>query len=306
MMRSSKVSGIGLAIWLATQVSFAQAAPGAKVTPVPQSYSSLIAAGYMPSSVQIAPGAPGKVRVTFSYKPEDPSITKVALAGTFNDWHQSNIPMTRSGAVFQRVIELPLGAHEYKFVCTSSSGVVTWKDDPVNKLNTDDFNGGRNSLLLLQAPPGGGAPGSVSGGGNAFANRGEPIRWQIDVATAQKVAVQSNKGVLVFFSSSSATASRFIEDNVFTDGRVRELVAKNFVPLRIDMQLQADLARRMGVPRGGVIAVYDTGGTRVLGVVDRPASPEILLNQVGEYMKRATQSTKPVALPSAPTQGSRP
>jgi hypothetical protein len=301
MTKLHALLGVPCALILCLGNAHAQVRPAAPAAaPAQQSYSSLIAAGYMPPSVQVKPGTGDKVKVTFSYTPDAPGIAKVFLAGTFNDWNESNIPMTRVGNAFQRVHDLPLGAHEYKFVTHNTAGVVVWKDDSLNKLNTDDFNGGRNSLLLLQAP-GGGGPGTSAGGGNAYANRGEPIRWTIDVADAQRQAVQANKGVLVFFSSSSATASRFIEDNVFTDGRVRELVAKRFVPLRIDMQLQADLARRMGVPRGGVIAIYDVGGSRVMGVIDRPASPDILLSKVDQLIRTRVQT--PVALPASPAKG---
>jgi hypothetical protein len=243
------------------------------------SNAALISAGYVPPSIRVGPGKSGKANVTFTFTPTDRTIVKVALAGTFNNWHQTSLPMAQAGNSFQRVVELPYGVHEYKFVTTNNAGQTVWKDDPQNRLNTDDLNGGRNSLLIINAPGGG------SGAGNNPANRGEPIRWQIDVATAQREAVQTGKGVLVFFSSSSATASRFIEDNIFTDGRVRDLVTKNFVPLRIDMQLQADLARRMGVPRGGVIAIYDKGGSRVIGVVDRPDSADQLLMKVQEFIK---------------------
>jgi hypothetical protein len=293
---------------LVCMVSVAQTTPKNSAT---ASNAALIAAGYLPPSIKTAPGVAGQVKVTFTYAPGDPTIVRVYLAGTFNNWKENTIQMNKSGNVFQRTIDLPVGVHEYKFVTVNSGGVVVWKEDPLNRLNTDDRNGGRNSLLFLQ-PVGGGGGGSAAGGGSVYANRGEPIRWEINVAAAQAQAVRERKGVIVFFSSSSATASRYIEDNIFTDGRVRDLVKEKFVPLRIDMQLQADLARRMGVPRGGVVAIYDVGGTRVLGVVDRPDSPETLLNKINEFISNAAAGNKPPPLPDyggyqpAPQTGARP
>lgn len=71
--------------------------------------------------VPAAEKAPG---VEFSY--EAPEAKEVFLAGSFNDWNVTNLPMSRDPQGVWRVrVPLPPGRYEYRFVAD-----CVWNDDP--------------------------------------------------------------------------------------------------------------------------------------------------------------------------------
>jgi hypothetical protein len=297
MMTRITFSTVAICIFsfgLLGSVAVAQPVMRPSTQPTPTSNANLIAQGYIPPSITVAPGSQSKAKVTFTFTPTEGRTLQVHLAGTFNDWNERQFLMARTGQSFTITVELPFGVHEYKFVTTQAGNQVVWREDPLNQLNTDDMNGGRNSLLLLN-PPGGAGPGSASGGGNSFANRGEPIRWNTDVATARAEAQRGQKAILAFFASSSATASRFIEDTIFTDGRVRDIVSRQFVPLRIDMQFQSNIATQLGVMRGGTIVVYNAQTGQPMGKIERPQSPERILQDIEDILAGRPPTPVPMA-----------
>lgn len=74
---------------------------------------------------------------------------RVRLAGDFNGWSPDAAPMRRLGSLWIAEVELPAGAHLYKFVASGADGRNRWLEDPRNDLREADGHGGFNSLLLL-------------------------------------------------------------------------------------------------------------------------------------------------------------
>lgn len=85
----------------------------------------------------------GDYEVTFRYRPAGP-VKSVALAGGFNDWNTTSLPMEGPDAEgrYQRTVVLPAGKHEYKFVIDGDQ----WRRDPGNPRQAGDYG---NSLLEL-------------------------------------------------------------------------------------------------------------------------------------------------------------
>ena len=72
------------------------------------------------------------------------SIRKVQLAGSFSDWQP--MPMTRQkDGSFVRVVELPEGTHEYKFVVDGE-----WRHDPDHSDWAMNDQGTMNSLAVVR------------------------------------------------------------------------------------------------------------------------------------------------------------
>jgi peroxiredoxin len=83
----------------------------------------------------------GEYEVTFVYRPAK-KVDSVALAGGFNEWSTSSLPMDGPDAdgKYTRTVVLPAGAHEYKFVVNGDQ----WRRDPNNSRKAGDY---ANSLI---------------------------------------------------------------------------------------------------------------------------------------------------------------
>ena len=93
-------------------------------------------------------GATGMRSVEFKYTPVISGVSNVFLAGTFNDWNDSNTRMTdpdEDGAYTTTLLLSP-GVYQYKFVVDGQ-----WHQDPGNPEGTDDGFGGQNSVLKVDA-----------------------------------------------------------------------------------------------------------------------------------------------------------
>jgi 1,4-alpha-glucan branching enzyme len=90
----------------------------------------------------------GKVfNVAFRYRPDgdQPAVTSVYLAGSFNEWKPTAHRMTGpdKDGCFQTTLRLNAGHYEYKFVLNGT----TWTHDPGNPNQNGPFN---NSVVRVR------------------------------------------------------------------------------------------------------------------------------------------------------------
>ncbi|HEV3470164.1 MAG TPA: M56 family metallopeptidase [Pyrinomonadaceae bacterium] len=71
-----------------------------------------------------------------------PNARIVAVAGTFNNWNQSQLLFAREGDEWLCRVYLPPGTHQYKFIVDGN-----WLVDPANSRTVHDERGILNSLL---------------------------------------------------------------------------------------------------------------------------------------------------------------
>ncbi len=76
-----------------------------------------------------------------------PDAQIVALAGSFNNWNQSQTLLAREGDQWVSRIDLAPGKYTYKFIVDGQ-----WMTDPANPDTEDDGNGNTNSVLVVKAP----------------------------------------------------------------------------------------------------------------------------------------------------------
>lgn len=69
----------------------------------------------------------------------------VAVAGTFNDWNQSQLIFAREGGEWVCRVDLPPGTYQYKFIVDGD-----WLTDPRNPKRVQDERGFTNSLLRAE------------------------------------------------------------------------------------------------------------------------------------------------------------
>jgi hypothetical protein len=107
------------------------------------------------STLQLAGGAHG-ASTTGGASAANPVVVRfmleargakhVAVAGSFNDWDPSSLPLVDvdQNGVFVRTVSLPPGTHEYMFVVDGE-----WVTDPAASERRPDGFGRQNSLLRL-------------------------------------------------------------------------------------------------------------------------------------------------------------
>jgi 1,4-alpha-glucan branching enzyme len=67
------------------------------------------------------------------------------LAGSFNDWRKSEMPMHRTPEGWRLSVNLSGGKHHYKFIVDGN-----WIIDPENPIQEWDRDGNLNSVILIQ------------------------------------------------------------------------------------------------------------------------------------------------------------
>jgi len=73
---------------------------------------------------------------------DHPKAEKVYLAGTFNNWKTTQLPMRQTPSGWIVSLKLPPGKYLYKYIIDGK-----WYDDSNNRQREDDLNGGRNSVF---------------------------------------------------------------------------------------------------------------------------------------------------------------
>ena len=85
--------------------------------------------------------------VRLVYRPTEASVKGVAVAGSFNDWNPTSVPMVWDGKVWSAVLALPPGSYEYMFVEDGER----WVTDPLAPRTRNDGFGGVNAVLDVTA-----------------------------------------------------------------------------------------------------------------------------------------------------------
>ena len=91
----------------------------------------------------VLPSPSVKGNTTFRLKGY-PNARVVALAGSFNDWNQSQLIFAKEGDGWICRVELSPGKHTYKFIIDGD-----WILDPENPNTEDDERGFTNSVVMV-------------------------------------------------------------------------------------------------------------------------------------------------------------
>ncbi len=83
--------------------------------------------------------------VRFTHEPARPDVRSVTVAGTFNDWDPTTLPLHSENGVWVAYVLLPADRHEYMFV----EDAQQWVADPAASVTVDDGFGNENAVLDL-------------------------------------------------------------------------------------------------------------------------------------------------------------
>jgi len=84
--------------------------------------------------------------IRLAYIPQDPSVQRVSVAGSFNNWDPTSTPLQKQGDAWMTVLALPPGSYEYMFVEDGEN----WITDPLAARKTNDGFGGMNAVLDVE------------------------------------------------------------------------------------------------------------------------------------------------------------
>lgn len=91
----------------------------------------------------VADGRTRVARVQFVFVA--PQARRVAVVGDFNDWDVAASPLTSSGGVWSRQLDVPFGRHDYAFVVDGER----WVRDPnAPQAPADEFGAGYSVLMV--------------------------------------------------------------------------------------------------------------------------------------------------------------
>ena len=111
------------------------ATPGAVVTDI------------APGAVNQAAAESGLRFVRLAYVATDPSVEKVTVVGSFNNWDPEATPLRRQDGVWSTILVLAPGSYEYMFY----ENGARWVTDPLAVQTRDDGFGGANAVLDVGA-----------------------------------------------------------------------------------------------------------------------------------------------------------
>jgi len=100
-----------------------------------------------PGFVNQAAAEPGLRFVRLAYVPSDPSVAKVTVVGSFNNWDPDATPLRRQDGVWSTILVLAPGSYEYMFF----ENGARWVTDPLAVQTRDDGFGGANAVLDVGA-----------------------------------------------------------------------------------------------------------------------------------------------------------
>ncbi|MGI8907370.1 MAG: hypothetical protein ACR2IE_12870 [Candidatus Sumerlaeaceae bacterium] len=90
---------------------------------------------------------------------------------------------------------------------------------------------------------------------------GSAIVWVKDVVAGYRAAAMHGRKVLLFLCGEQNAVTRYFDQDVFTDSAVQTIIATDYIPIRLDFNANADLAKRLHIAAPGTVVIYDASGT---------------------------------------------
>lgn len=120
--------------------------------------------------------------------------------------------------------------------------------------------------------------GASAAGGAAVSSTAAPsaapaVRWLESIAEATAEAARTNRKILIYFYSPASERTTRYEKEVLADPAVAAVLNARFVPVRINIVAETELAARMRTYKAGTINIYDGKGQGLGQITDMiPAS----------------------------------
>jgi 1,4-alpha-glucan branching enzyme len=111
----------------------------------------VVSASCAATSSGVVSGPPATTASGVRFELMRAEATSVALAGSFNNWSPSSLPLARSntskpGGLWTIVVPLPTGEHTFMFVVDGKE----WVSPPMAEDYVDDGFGARNGIVVVR------------------------------------------------------------------------------------------------------------------------------------------------------------
>jgi len=90
------------------------------------------------------------------------------------------------------------------------------------------------------------------------------VQWRRDLNEALGLAVESNRPLLIEFYADWCAPCKVMDQQVYSDARIAALIQRNYVPLRLNFDLQRELVRRYNVEAIPHVVFANSYGTELL------------------------------------------
>lgn len=100
--------------------------------------------------------------------------------------------------------------------------------------------------------------------------------WADSLTEARTLASEAGKNVFVYYYSPASARSSDYDTQVLNTPAVQAAIQQGFVPVRINMDQNAELAVQLQIFRAGTIGLYNAqAGNELLKITDAPPAPEL-------------------------------
>lgn len=104
-----------------------------------------------------------------------------------------------------------------------------------------------------------------------------PLNWTDTLTQARTQASEAGKNVFVYFYSPASSRSAEYEITVLRDATVQAAILQGYVPVRINMETNAELVRQLQVFRAGTIGLYNAqAGNALMMITNTPPAAELV------------------------------
>jgi protein disulfide-isomerase len=131
--------------------------------------------------------------------------------------------------------------------------------------------------------------------GNGIAAQ-SPIQWQTTLEGAKRIAAQNNQFVLIHFWAPYCGVCRQMEEEVFPDPRVAQVIQQLYVPVKLNTEYFPATAQQFGITKLPTDVVLSPGGQLLRKMEGYAKAPEY----AAELMQIANSARPAPAKPAAP------
>jgi uncharacterized protein YyaL (SSP411 family) len=75
------------------------------------------------------------------------------------------------------------------------------------------------------------------------------VQWQKNLKTAQKLAIQQDKPMMIVFGASWCTYCHKLDRETFADKRIASFIEREFIPVHLDFDKESKIAKILEVER---------------------------------------------------------